>query len=176
MKKFIYALLIVFGLTGTMIYLSADAQSPFPPWVSSLDAKVLPDGQSGQLGTYVQKTVRYIYNVPTHLGTVAAHGLGVFLPANAVITRSYFKIITVFTSGASGGGTVALHCEDANNIKTATDISGQSANAFVEGAETGAASAFVRAIAAPCEITATVAGTAQTAGKLVGWLNYVVEE
>jgi hypothetical protein len=72
-------------------------------------------------------------------------------------------------------GTVALSCEDANNIKTATDITGSSANAFVEGASTGAASAFVRGIGAACEITATVATATQDAGKLVGWVEYVVE-
>jgi hypothetical protein len=99
--------------------------------------------------------------------------LSVQLPAKAVIVRSYFKIITQFVD--SGSGTVALSCEDANNIKTATDITGSSANAFVEGESTGAASAFVRGISAACNITASVGGVTQDAGKLVGWVHYVIE-
>jgi hypothetical protein len=162
-------------LALTLLTITAAAESPLPPWVSDLMGNSLPDGTQSKQGTFVAKTVRFIYDVATNGGSVAPHTLPVILPPNAVITRSYFKIVTAFTSGASGGGTVAISCEDANNIKTATDLSSQSANAFVEGESTGAASAFKRAIAAPCSITATVASTAQTAGKLVGWLDYVIE-
>jgi hypothetical protein len=34
---------------------------------------------------------------------------------------------------------------------------------------------MVRGIGAACEITATVATAAQDAGKLIGWVRYVVE-
>lgn len=164
-------------LAGLLITVTAfSVSSPFPRWIEELGGSDIPTGGNGQVGEFLSKNVRFIYDVSKHGGSVAAHSLDASLPANAVITRSYFKIITAFTSGASGGGTVALSCEDANNIKTATDITGSSANAFVEGASTGASSAFVRGIASPCRITATVAGTAQTAGKLVGWLDYVLEE
>lgn len=150
------------------------ADSPTPPWFEAIAPNVfLSDATSAQEGNFVQKTARFIYDVATDGGATGAHALGVYLPAKAVITRSYFKIITQFSD--SGSGTVALSCEDANNIKTATDITGSSANAFIEGASTGAASEFVRGIAANCNITATVAGVTQDAGKLVGWVTYVLE-
>lgn len=153
------------------------ASSPTPPWFEAIAPDVfLSNANSEQEGAFVTKTVRFMYDTATDGSSNAAHGLGVYLPARAVIIRSFFKVITQFSD--SGTTTLALSCEDANNIKTATDITGSSANAFVEGASTGAASAFVRDIAANCEITATPAGAANNilqAGKLVGWVQYIME-
>lgn len=86
---------------------------------------------------------------------VGAHGLGVSLPAKAIIIRSWIHIATQLSD--SGTCTLAISCEDANNIKTATDITGSAADALIEGESTGAASAFKKSIASACEITATVA-------------------
>lgn len=170
MKNLLLSLTV---LLFTTITLAAD--SPTPPWFEAIAPDVfLSNATSAQEGHFVQKTARFIYDVAVDGGSTGAHGLGVRLPAKAVITRSFFKIITQFSD--SGTGTVALSCEDANNIKTATDITGSSANAFVEGASTGAASAFVRGIGADCEITATVASATQDAGKLVGWVTYILED
>lgn len=172
MKKYL-VIGVVFLLTAIAV-LTAKGGSPFPPWVNQLTADYLPLGQGDQEGHFVPHRARFIYDVSTDGGSVAAHSLGVYLPGSAVLLRSYLQILTPFTSGASGGGTVALSCEDANNIKTATDLTGSAASAFIEGQSTGTAATFVRSIAAPCEITATVASTAQTAGKLVGWIDYVI--
>ena len=125
-------------------------------------------------GLHLKRIARATYDVAVNLGTVAAHGLGVSLPANAIIVRSWFYVVTQFVD--AGSGTVAISCEDANNIKTATDITGSAAGAIVEGESTGAASAFKASIAAACEITATVATAAQTAGKLIVFVEYVVAE
>lgn len=142
------------------------------------EAKLDPQNNAAVDGTdeglFAHRIARFIYDEAVDGGAIAAYGLGVTLPAGAVIVRSYFKIITQFVDG--GSGTVALSCEDANNIKTATDITGSADNAFVEGESDGAAANFQRDIAAACEITATVAGAEQTAGKLVGWVEYVVED
>lgn len=156
---------------GSGVIVNADISSSAAIGESKLDAQA-NDGSDE--GLFADRVARFIYDVAADGGTVGARGLGVTLPGGAVIIRSYFKIITQFVD--SGSGTVALSCEDANNIKTATDITGSSANAFIEGQSTGAASAFVRDIAADCEITATVAASDQTAGKLVGWVHYVIED
>jgi hypothetical protein len=120
------------------------------------------------------KTVRVVYDVSKQGGAIGAISLPAALPAHAIIIRSWFEIKVQFVD--AGAGTVALSCEDANNIKTATDITGSAVGALVEGASTGAASAFTTSIAAPCVITATVAGAAQTAGALTLWVSYVVGE
>ena len=171
---------------ATFFTVSAFAVSaPFDKWITKLTGDItFTDAGAAEYkkqpndgtteGIYAHKVARVVYDVATDLGTIAAHDLGVTLPAGAVITRSYFKIITQFVD--AGSGTVAISCEDANNIKTATDITGSAANAFIEGASTGATSAFTRDIAADCNVTATVATAAQTAGKLILWIHYVIED
>ena len=122
------------------------------------------------------RIARVTYNVDVHGTAVGAHGLGVSLPAKAIITESWFYTDTQFAD--SGSGTVALSCEDANNIFTATDITGNAAGTIVDGATPpGETSGFyVKNIAAACEITATVASAAQTSGKLTAFIKYVVHD
>lgn len=120
-----------------------------------------------------QITQRFTYDVAVHTGTVAAHGLGVYLPPKAAMIRSFAYVDTAFTTGT---GTVAISCEDSANIFSAFDPSTPSAGDFVEGNQTGAISAATAAIAARCEITATVGATAQTDGKLTGWVTYVLHD
>jgi hypothetical protein len=169
------SIFIVFTFLATF----AMAQMQLP--VTKISEKAPPSGLStqmlkkiNQLVDNTAKTVKFTYSVATNGGGIGAHLLQAKLPAKAVITRSYLRIDTQFVDG--GTGTVALSCEDANNIKTATDITGSSAGAFIEGQSTGAASAFSSSIAAECQVTATVAGAAQTDGKLTGWVEYVVHE
>lgn len=106
---------------------------------------------------------------------LGAHLLGVSLPAKAIIMRSFIRIDTQLVD--TGTCTYAISCEDANNIKTATDISGTAAAGFIEGQSTGAASAFVGSIAAACEITGTMAdggSCVPSAGKGTVFVQYVV--
>lgn len=100
--------------------------------------------------------------------------LGVTIPANSIITRSWFYTVTQFTDG--GAGTVALSCEDAGNILPAQDITGITAGSFTDASQDGAIANFKGGIAADCEVTATVATAAQTAGKLILFLEYFVGE
>lgn len=102
------------------------------------------------------------------------HALGSYLPKNAVITRSWIYVVDQLVD--NGTGTLAIFCEDANNIKTATDMTGSAAGAKVEGQSTGAASAFVAGIAADCEVKAKVAGANITAGKLDVFVTYVIAD
>jgi hypothetical protein len=121
-----------------------------------------------------ERTARVTYDVSVDGGEVGAHALGVSLPANSIITRSWFYTVTQFTDG--GSGTVALSCEDAGNIYAAADITGNSAGAFVTGVQDDAIGNFTGSIAASCEVTATVATAEQTAGKLILFIRYVVVE
>lgn len=175
--KNILAFTVVLAIT---VFAQA-ASSPTPPWFEAIAPNVfLADATSDQEGHFVKKVARVIFDVSTDITGTAAEtaNLGVVLPQGAVITRSYFKIITPFTD--SGSTTVALTCEDAGNIYAASDFTGAdaSANAFFEGASTGTAATFQRAIGAECAVSAVVTGSANnylTAGKLVGWIEYVLE-
>lgn len=123
-------------------------------------------------GQFSVRVAKAVYDVSTDLGTIAAHGLGVSLPAHAVVKQVWFYTETQFVD--AGAGTVALSCEDANNLYSAADVTGIAVGTTTAGVATGTAATMVKAIAADCEITATVAGAAQTAGKMTIFVEYVV--
>lgn len=123
-------------------------------------------------GINVVRVARVQYAVATDGGGIGAHTLGVTLPAKSIITESIFYTDVQFTD--SGSGTVALSCEDANNIYTATDITGNAVGTLVQG--TAKYDAPVAAIAAACDITATVATATQTAGTLTLFVKYLVHD
>lgn len=96
------------------------------------------------------------------------------LPANALIIQTWMFFEEQFVD--AGSGTVALHCQDANNIFTAADITGNSVGAIVSGNSTGIAGDMVAAIDAQCTITATITTIEQTAGIITLYVEYVVTD
>lgn len=126
--------------------------------------------------------------------TVAAHGLGVYIPDNAIITKIWYDVITTFTSPTSDGATVALHVQSANDLLSAIAIS-DSSNVLDAGIHAGKigfpnfgadaahdsqvevaalfAATFLK-MTAIREITATVAVEALTAGKAVIYVEYYI--
>jgi len=125
--------------------------------------------------------------------TIAAHGLGVYIPIKAVITRFFYDVVTTFTS-ATDAGTIAYHAQGANDLLSAIAISdgtnvhdaglhaglpgypnlGADAahDSQVENAALNAAT-FIK-MTAERELTATVAVEALTAGKAVLFVEYVI--
>ena len=118
--------------------------------------------------------VRATYDEAIDGGGIAAYDLGEDLPANAIVTQVYFQIITQFVDG--GSGTVALSCAGANDLFSAADITGDSGGVINAGVPVGTAATMFDVGGSACDITATVAGAEQTAGKLVLWIEYVVSE
>jgi hypothetical protein len=53
---------------------------------------------------------------------VGAHGLGVYIPSKAIITRVMVDVVTTFTS-TDDSATIALHAQSANDIVSALAIS-----------------------------------------------------
>lgn len=126
--------------------------------------------------------------------TVAAHGLGVYIPDNAIITNAWVDVTTTFTS-ANDSATIALKVESAGDLTAAIAISdasnvwdagihgclpGSYAEATVAG-DTAVLDAARKAASyvktsAIREITATVAVQALTAGKLNVYVEYVISE
>ena len=121
--------------------------------------------------------------------TVAAHGLGVFLPTKAIITRAWWDVVTTFTSAADSA-TIAFSAQSAGDINAAIAISDASNvwDAGVHGGLPGAyaldgnalsqiamsaalAATFVK-LTAERELVATVAVQALTAGKAVLFVEY----
>ena len=129
--------------------------------------------------------------------TIAAHGLGVYLPDNAIIIRAWYDVITTFTS-ATDAGTIAIKAQTANDLVTAIAISDASNvyDAGMHGTLTAGTTTLTEAapntrtqivnatdiiagfikLTAEREIVCTVAVEALTAGKLVLFVEYVISD
>ena len=120
------------------------------------------------------RMARAVLDCATSSCVVGTVSMVTTLPANAVIYQSYWFTKTQFVD--AGSGTVAFHCEDANNIFTAADITGNADNSIIAGNATGVIATMTAGIAAQCTVTATIATIEQTAGFLVLYIFYVVAE
>lgn len=123
--------------------------------------------------------------------TVAAHGLGVYIPTKAIVTNAWVDVITSFTSAASTA-TIALKVEGANDLTSAIAINDGStpwaaglhgcvAGSYAERTVAGdtavldaasKAGSFIKTTAER-ELIATVAVQALTAGKAILFVEYV---
>jgi predicted RecA/RadA family phage recombinase len=138
-------------------------------------------GSAAANGLGVLRAARFAFNPSANAGerTIGAHGLGVTLPDNAIVLGGGVEILTTFTS-ATDAGTIALSIQGANDLITATAISSGTfwdAVAYKGVVPTALELAGVATaikLTAAREVTATVAVEALTAGKLVGWLFYVI--
>jgi hypothetical protein len=108
--------------------------------------------------------------------TVAAHGLGVYLPAKAIITKVFIQIVSGFTSAASTA-TIALSAEAANDLFSALAVSDTklSTGPFTAGVPDGTVT-NTKQTTVVREITATVAVQALTAGKMNIFIDYMIAE
>lgn len=110
---------------------------------------------------------------------IAAHGLGVSLPDNAIVTGMWYEVITTFTS-ATDAATIALHVQSANDLVSAVAISNGGnpwdAALPVEGVPKIETTSTWIKTSAVREITATVASEALTAGVLYVFIEYIVSE
>lgn len=125
--------------------------------------------------------------------TIAAHGLGVYIPNKAIITRAWYDVVTTFTS-ATDAATIAYKAQSANDLLSAIAISDATNmhDAGVHGCIVGFpnlgadaahdtqvevaalfAATFVK-MTAERELTATVAVEALTAGKAVLFVEYYI--
>jgi hypothetical protein len=146
--------------------LTAVANAASIPYSPELEEVLIAQGK--------EKTIVAVYDVSkTGYGSSTTdsgvHGLQVYLPAKTIIKQGYAQIVTAFTD--SGAGTVALSCEDANNILTAEDLTNDAVGMKALNA-TGVAGAMVgpSTIANTCEVKATVSGADQSTGKMLIFL------
>lgn len=102
-------------------------------------------------------------------GTV---NLGVSLPKDAVVTRSWLEVTTSFTSGGAATVALGIATDDATGILGATAMAGLAAG-FVEGVQDGTAANFSTKTTAERELIATIATADLTAGKLNLFVEYV---
>lgn len=179
MRNFIPSLFLV-----SMFIASAHASLQGAPFMPEIDARLnaleggftipltYPIGSAD--GHQQAELVQVTYDFAKQTGAVGTYSLGVTIPANAVIKRSYIYSITQPTTSASG--TLAFKCQNASDVLAATAAASfGAAGASIDGASTGAASAFKYTTAA-CTLQAVIATGALTAGKVTAYVEYVVHK
>lgn len=150
-----------------------------PDWLLDLrnNVDVLDAFINGNAGLGVLKVARFVFDAGVVANrTIAPHGLGVSLPADAIVVGGFFDVNTVFTSAGGDAGTIALHLQAANDIQAAAAVSGApystiGRKAIVPKANTPESTSVKTTVAR--EITATVAVQALLTGKLTGYLYFV---
>jgi len=123
-------------------------------------------------GLNCHRVARATYDFDVLTGAQGAIGLGVTLPDNAVVVRSWYEVITGMTS-AGNAGTFAVSVEGANDVVTAVDA--DTVSGRTEGIQDGTIAASIKTTSAQ-EITFTIAVEDLTAGKVVFFLEYVVSD
>ena len=170
----------------------------FPLKISTPDI-IFKRGASNRVnGNSAFKVASAVFDPSANTGerTIAAHGLGVYIPDNAIIRRAWYDVITTFTTASADAGTLALHVQAANDIVVADDVAdalnpwdaGLHATIIgspVLGAATVHDTALELAVleaaamlkmTAERELTATIAVQAFLTGKLVLYVEYVMGE
>ena len=99
------------------------------------------------------------------------------LPANSKIVDGFIYFKNQFVD--NGSGTIALFCEDANNIFTAADVAGHAAGSVIalnQNTDILYKNSFINITnAEPCQVNAVVGGTAvTTGGSLILFIDVVV--
>lgn len=137
---------------------------------------------SGEPGLGDQRVARFEFAVDEEdsdgelNSEVGAHGVGITLPANAIVVGGFYDVNTPFTSPTSNNATVAIKVEGANDILSALAASNaglgtKGRKAIVPKANTPESTSVKTTVAR--EITCTVAVEDLDTGKLTGYLYYV---
>jgi hypothetical protein len=132
---------------------------------------------SGAPGLGCLRVARFLFDAGVAANrTVAAHGTGVTLPANAIVVGGFVDVNTAFTSADTNTGQIAISVEAANDIISAAAVSGApystiGRKAIVPKANTPESTSVKATVAR--EITCTVSVAALLTGKLTGYLYYV---
>ena len=140
---------------------------------------IVPSGD----GLNIKRIARATYDYSVDGGAVSTIGLGVTIPDNAIVTRTYYEVITTLTSNAANdAATIALDIptDDAAGLVAATAISagGDIWDAgYHDGVQDGAATNFSVKTTAARELSVTIGVEAIDApGIVVFFCEYVVTE
>lgn len=146
-------------------------------WLKDVNDNFAVLGSIGsQDGVGSLRVARFTFDTATVANkAIGAHGTGVKIPKGAVIVEGFMVVDTKFTSAETNTGTIAIHVKAANDLQTATAVSGEPYStvgnkALVPDIET--IGDYI-SLAAESEITCTVAVAALTAGKLHGYVYFV---
>lgn len=131
-------------------------------------------------GLHAMRVARFTYDFAVQGGAVGTIDLAVTLPDKSVVLDGMVDVVTTFTTAGADAGTIAITmgAQAANMIVSAVAVSDGS-NPWDAGLHAivplGTAATAVKLTAARA-VRVVVGGQAVTAGKLVGFLRYVVSD
>lgn len=169
MKKLLLALLV--AVPALAAVLTTDKVYKLNNYMGATAHEV----QLGGLLDATHRVVEATYDVSVDEATAGSHELGISIPDNAIITRSYLDILTrPAHANGSAGGSLIVEVESAADVLAAKHA-GTFSVGLLEGLQTGAVSAAIKtsAVRQPKVI---VTGDTLTAGKVKVFLEYVVSE
>lgn len=134
---------------------------------------------TGTLVNQTQNMLVAIYDFAVQGGAVSTvylldeKGNPAILPDNAIVQRVLVEVITAVTSSATA--TVALGAESTTDLFPATSKASLTLAAFLDGTPVDTA-ATADKLSADRRVSATIATTALTAGKIRAYIRYVLSE
>ena len=131
-------------------------------------------------GLHPHLVARATYDYAEHGGAISTIGLGVTLPDNAIVIRSWYEVITTLTS-ATDAATVAIDIpiDDPAGIVAAiaiSDVSNPWDAGLHEGIQDGTVANAANKTTLARELSITIAVEAVTAGKFVLFCEYIVSD
>lgn len=141
----------------------------------------IPNAERINLGKTIQQGTRQvvspIYDFAVHGGSsVAAITLPAKIPAGAIITNSYFRIITQATSSGSSP-TIILGTSTTNNLVTSFNPLNAGPNSLMQsasGVPAGTFATFQRSKSTAYDVKMTIGTHPLTAGKIQFFIEYIV--
>lgn len=156
--------------------------APFQPETDArfdiLEDQLDASSQALDGGALSQLYARVTYDVAVDgVNSNTPIGLGVYLPAKAVVTKVLYYIDTQFVD--DGTGSNGLQCEDGNNLIAQIDMTSFAVGAPKLGVPAPATPTVTDGIAAQCEITVTQSNCVNcrlpSAGKLTAIVEYFIK-
>lgn len=120
---------------------------------------------------------RATYSFAEHGGAFGAPGviqLGVFLPDNAVVVRSWFEVTTAVTSGGAAQIALSIIGDDVSGIIGPAVLGTNGTAGYHEGIQTGTSANFSTKTTAERELSLDITVANLDAGVLILFCEYVV--
>lgn len=153
--------LILFLALSIITLSSKAANSPYAPWVDDFVDN----------SDYNPKRIqRGLFDYSAIGGAQGSYSLGVKIPANSIITHTYFHNTVAFVDG--GSGTVSLGCESTGDLYASTDITGNSTGDITEGIQDDTIANYAT-IESGCVPRVHIDGADITEGKLNVFFEYI---
>lgn len=173
---------LVLSSAGTLPTGFSTATAYYVIYVNSSTFKLASSRANAFAGTNIDITAKTGAADVVHtyhkgiFGAVSLLGNNVKIPDTAIITRTYYKVYTTFTSTTTDNATIALSLNGANDIVTATAIKTAGdiwdAAGVIAGAQDNAVGNML-VLTADRELLMTIGTDTLTAGKLKLFVEYI---